>query len=279
MRWRADRPKLPIPVSCRDRLQCGDLIVTGRKASFNEITQFVSRSRFGHVAAVIGGDRILESADTSFTVTEFDEGAYAISLDEFWTRAGRLDDLTALRPRSLDTDRFELVTDWLLRYPPPYPTLGAPLLGFCCALAPLVDAAPTWVRDRLAALLVRVAADGPIHAHCSEVIVRVYEAAGMEIDVEQARLKHLIEYARRDQQDLLPLTCALRPHTSGAWPTDLRGMVSVAGDLGRTVKRRWDKTVPRDYGGLLVPADLRRSTSFEPLFSLVKRDHKWIDVT
>ncbi|MEM7271958.1 MAG: hypothetical protein AAF547_02655 [Actinomycetota bacterium] len=268
--------EVPLPVEHLESLRVGDLILTGRKSSYSEITQKVSKSSFGHAAVVIPGRRVLEAANGPFTMHEDDGGVSDLALDAFWDRAARLDDLEVRRPRGLDVDAFGSVARWLLDHAPPsYPTVGAPILGVCCAGARLTDRLPVRARTLVAKTQLRLVADGPDKVQCAEIAYRLYDAAGLEVELVEPLLGPAIDHIRARQPNLLPLARTPRTGDETPRPAGVRQVPTVVKELVVTLRQRVDRSIPRDHAGLILPDDLKRSPTFDRVVAMRRVGPVW----
>ncbi len=267
---------MKIPHNLVDLLRPGDLVLTGGRNFFSEVTQLATRSRFGHVLVVVRGRRLVQATDVALTPVETDEGVFIVSYDEFRLKSGRLSDVRAIRPESVDEGRLSDAAEYLIEHSPTYPSVGAIILGFCCAAARLVAALPPRFKTTVIRHQFRLVADGPTRMHCAEFAVRLYEAAGIKIRFTSPVLDDIIAHSRTERPDLLSMQLECRRARVGVWPDRLGG-AAVYGvrTTVATVRERFESSTERDHAGLVLPADLERSPSFRPVFDATRRRGDW----
>lgn len=297
----------------RERIEPGDLVLTGSRDLVSLLLQAGTSSHVSHVAIAIDTEHVVEAYDYGFTPIETDEGVYQTTLNQLVTRSPRIDRIVIRRPRGLDRARLAAAWAEATDNSPPFPTAGAALTSLL-----ILTAKPT-VNDLLRRLLGRhrldrildgvigVVADGPEQVHCSEVATRLYTAAGLELRfVEPVLMAHMHQVAAarsagshvitvdRSYRDRL---VALRHHldrraTVGPRPTiaDVSGgparvasaKLSVplekGGEAVNAVKERIEDGPDHesDLADLILPADFERAEPFDTIGVLVRRRSSWI---
>ena len=94
-----------MPRELFDLLQPGDLLLSGGRNFFSEVTQMATKSRFGHVMVVLGNGRLIQATDIALTPPEDDEGVIELSYEDLHDKSARLSDIRAVRPNSIDIGR------------------------------------------------------------------------------------------------------------------------------------------------------------------------------
>lgn len=257
-------------------LQPGDLLLSGGPNFFSEVTQMATGSRFGHVTVVLGDDRLIQATDVALTPPEDDEGVFPLSYEDFHEKTATLSDIRAIRPSSIDVGRLQQTADYLLEHSPTYPSVGAIILGFCCAIAWLVAMLPPAIKSRVVRYQFRLIADGPTRMHCSELAFRLYAAAGLAVKLTSPVLGDVIEHSRAHRTELLEPRLEPRRATSGVWPSRFGGAARYAiGGTVTTIRARLDPSTERDHACLILPADFERSPTFVPVFDISRRRDGW----
>ncbi len=267
---------MPMPGTYLDLLQPGDLVLSGGPNFFSEVTQWATGSRFGHAMIVLGDRRLIQATDISLTPPENDEGVFTVTFRDFRTKTATLSDIRVVRPASLDTERLGRIADYLIEHSPTYPSVGAILLGFGCAITRFVAVLPPAAKDWIVRQQFRLIADGPTRMHCAELVVRLYDAAGLSIELATPVLADIIAHSRGLQPRLLEVELEKRQAVSGVWPSPLpRAALFAVHGVATTLLARLDLSVERDHAGLVLPADLERSPTFAPVFDITRRRHRW----
>ena len=267
---------MPMPSHYFNHLRPGDLVLSGGRNFFSEITQLATGSRFGHVLVVVGHDRLVQATDIALTPPETDEGVFELSFAEFRNRTSTLSDIRVVRPHAIDAERLGRMADHLIEHSPTYPSVGAIVLGFCCAAARIVARLPPAVKACVIHYQFRLAADGPGRMHCAEFAFRLYDQAGVTVKLSSPVLADVIEYSRASRPELLTPRLERRRAEAGDWPKPVtRAAVYAVRESVTTLRDRLDAGIERDHAGLVLPADLERSPTFRPVFDISRRRRRW----
>ncbi len=267
---------MPMPWRYLDLLQPGDLILSGRRDFISEITQFATDSRFGHAMVVVHERWITQATDVALTPSEDDEGVFRLTIEQFRAETSKLSDVLALRPRQVDVDRLCEAADYLYEHSPTYPTVGAVVLGFCCATARLVAGLPPALKARIVAYQHRLAADGSTKMHCSEFAFRLYLAAGLAVELASPVLQEVIGHSTARQPEIVGLPDTPRRAEKGWWPRSPgRAARYAVSESLSTLRQRHDPAIVRDHACLVLPADLERSPTFTPVFDVSRHRARW----
>ena len=258
------------------QLQPGDLLLSGGRNFFSEVTQFATRSRFGHVMVVLGGGRLIQATDLALTPAETDEGVGMVSYDEFWSRTTALSDIRAIRPIAVDQSRLKEAAEYLFEHSPTYPSVGAIVLGFCCLTAGIVSGLPAKIKSRIVHRQLLLVADGPTRMHCAEFAIRLYTQAGVEVELREPVLAAVIDHSLALRPELLTLRLEKRRAFAGVWPAPLHDAAAYTiRESVATLRDRLDPSIERDHAGLILPADFERSPTFAPVFDVTRRHSDW----
>lgn len=257
-------------------LQPGDLVLSGGRNFFSEVTQFTTRSRFGHVMVALGNGLFIQATDVALTPPETDDGVVMLTYEQFWKKAMALSDVRAIRPNGIDHDRLRQAAEYLFEHSPTYPSVGAIVLGFCCLTSGAVSALPTTVKARIVRRQFLLVADGTARMHCAEFAVRLYAEAGVEVEFNGPVLADVIDHSLTLRPELLTLGLERRRALPGVWPKPLRdAAVYAVRESVATLRHRLDPSVERDHAGLILPADFERSPTFAPVFDATRRRSDW----
>ncbi|MDH3300667.1 MAG: hypothetical protein OES24_09200 [Acidimicrobiia bacterium] len=251
---------MPMPRELLDLLQPGDLLLSGGPNFFSEVTQLATGSRFGHVMVVLRDGHLIQATDIALTPPEDDEGVVVLSYEDLHERSSRLSGIRAVRPNSIDIGRLCRTADHLVEHSPTYPSVGAIVLGFCCAAARLVAGLPPSIKGHIVRYQFRLIADGPTRMHCAEFAFRLYAAAGVRVELDAPVLADVIDHSLRHRPELLELRLRRRRAASGEWPNPLpqAAAYGVHGSV-TTFLARLDPGIARDHAGLVLPVDFERS--------------------
>ncbi len=267
-----------------DRLETGDVVLTGADDPVSWIIQTGSRSPYSHVGLVTGPGRLIEAYDYALTPDESDEGVFAISLDEFLGRGNRLRAVEVRRPDQLDEHRLVAAADHLEGHSPGFPTIGMAGLAICGLSGPILRRLPEWGRRRVARRQTALAGDGVRCLHCAETVTRLYHAAGLEVRFRSPRLwDHLLDLLRnRPGLGLAELPSGRRRADPGRWPTGSMkatrfALSSTLVALRQRRRQRPDDTV--DAADLILPGDFARAEPFTTVERFRRRGNRWVAVS
>ncbi len=267
-----------------DRLQVGDVVLTGADDPVSWIIQTGSRSPYSHVGLVTGPGHLIEAYDYALTPDESDEGVFAISLDEFLGRGNRLRAVEVRRPDRLDQQRLLAAADHLERHSPGFPTLGMAGLAICGLTGPVLRRLPESARRRVANRQTALAGDGVRCLHCAETVTRLYHAAGLEVRFRSPRLwDHLLDLLRnRPGLGLAALPTGRRRADRGHWPTG--SMKATGFALSSTLvalrqRRRHQPDDTVDAADLILPGDFARAEPFTTVERFRRRGNRWVAVS
>lgn len=223
------------------------------------------------------GGRFVEATESSETPSEHDEGVYIVEAVEMRNRLEELSAVRVLRSRLAPFERLEGRARHHASHSPAYPSVGAILLGFACAYSRLTRRCEYLRRRRWDRLVYRMACDGTARMQCAEFAVRLFAEVGLVIEIPCPTV-HVVADVRQRQPDLLQVQLPPRVANRARRRAALFGASSARRELAATMRIRLDRSVQRDYAGLIVPADLERSRSFD-LVVEVARLRRGLEVT
>lgn len=275
------------------RAEIGDLILIGSRDPVSRVIQRASNSRFSHAAVVTAQNEVTEAYDYSLTLNEDDEGIYRTSIDALLTRTPKLHRIMILRPTGLDRDRLRKAAAELHHNAPPYPTLGATMLGFIRLLSepiPLLEDGLFKQHkigkrlhrglDRLAEIQVRFVGDGVRKLHCAESAITLYEEAGIAVELTDPFLRNSMR--RADLLDDGSAAGAVAPSTARNRETRssrkvlMRALLRphrVAEAVIRVYRSRLQHMEVGAPGDYTFPADLENARPFVAICEMRVVDH------